>query len=87
MAITIRADSDSILFEDNGIGIDKNNLPFIFDKFYRVASGARYDVGGYGLRLFYVRQVVQLLGWSINVSSKKGEGSTFTIKFNNDEKR
>jgi len=87
VAITIRADSDSILFEDNGIGIDKNNLPFIFDKFYRVASGARYDVGGYGLRLFYVRQVVQLLGWSINVSSKKGEGSTFTIKFNNDEKR
>ncbi|MDE5658561.1 MAG: HAMP domain-containing histidine kinase, partial [Muribaculaceae bacterium] len=52
--INIKADNNSIVIADNGIGIDKDNLPYIFDKFYRVTSGDRYEVGGYGLGLFYV---------------------------------
>ena len=72
---------------DNGIGIAKDNLPFIFDKFYRVTSGDRYEVGGYGLGLFYVRQIVDLLGWSIEVTSKPEVGTIFTIKFNGNEER
>lgn len=77
----------AITIEDNGIGIDKENLPFIFDKFYRVTSGDRYEVGGYGLGLFYVKQVSELLGWSINVTSKPGQGTKFTIRFNGNEER
>ncbi len=50
--IKIMADNNSIVIADNGIGIDKDNLPYIFDKFYRVTSGDRYEVGGYGLGLF-----------------------------------
>lgn len=77
--IKIKADAHSIMVTDNGIGIDKDNLPFIFDKFYRVTSGDLYEVGGYGLGLFYVRQVVELHGWEIDVVSKPGQGTTFTI--------
>ena len=85
--INIKADNNSIVIADNGIGIDKENLPYIFDKFYRVTSGDRYEVGGYGLGLFYVKQIVELLGWSIDVTSKPEVGTVFTIKFKGNEKR
>ena len=85
--ISIKADAGSMTIEDNGIGIDKENLPFLFDKFYRITLGDRYEVGGYGLGLFYVKQVSELLGWSINVTSKLGQGTKFTIRFNGNEER
>ncbi len=85
--ISIKADAGSMTIEDNGIGIDKENLPFLFDKFYRVTSGDRYEVGGYGLGLFYVKQISELMGWSINVASKPGQGTKFTINFNGNEER
>ena len=85
--IIIKADAHSITISDNGIGIDKENLPFIFDKFYRVTSGDRYEVGGYGLGLFYVKQIVGLMGWNIDVTSKPDQGTKFIIKFDGNEKR
>ena len=85
--IIIKADAHSITISDNGIGIDKENLPFIFDKFYRVTSGDRYEVGGYGLGLFYVKQILGLMGWNIDVASKPGQGTMFTIRFDSNEKR
>lgn len=85
--IAIKANADSITIEDNGIGIGKENLPFIFDKFYRVTSGDRYEVGGYGLGLFYVKQIITLMGWDIEATSKPGQGTKFTIKFDDNEKR
>ena len=85
--IIIKADAHSITISDNGIGIDKENLPFIFDKFYRVTSGDRYEVGGYGLGLFYVKQITELMGWDIDVASKPGQGTVFTIRFDGNEKR
>lgn len=85
--IIIKADAHSITISDNGIGIDRENIPFIFDKFYRVTSGDRYEVGGYGLGLFYVRQITGLMGWEIEVTSKPGQGTTFTIRFDSNAKR
>lgn len=85
--IIIKADAHSMTIADSGIGIDSGNLPFIFDKFYRVTSGDRYEVGGYGLGLFYVKQITGLMGWSIDVTSKKGHGTKFTIRFDDNEKR
>lgn len=87
VTISIKADAYSMTISDNGIGIDKENLPFIFDKFYRVTSGDRYEVSGYGLGLFYVKQIVGLMGWNIEVASKPGQGTKFTIKFDGNEKR
>lgn len=85
--IAIKANADSMTIEDNGIGIDKENLPFIFDKFYRVTSGDRYEVGGYGLGLFYVKQIITLMDWNIETTSKSGQGTKFTIRFDGNEKR
>lgn len=85
--ITIKADNSTLKIADNGIGIDKDSLPFIFDKFYRVTSGDRYEVGGYGLGLFYVKQVIELMGWSIDVKSKPGQGTKFIINFEGNEER
>lgn len=85
--IDIRANNNSIVISDNGIGIEKGCLPFIFDKFYRVSSGDMYEVGGYGLGLFYVKQIVDLHAWRIDVASKPGQGTTFTIKFKDNEER
>lgn len=85
--IIIKADAHAITISDNGIGIYKENLPFIFDKFYRVTSGDRYEVGGYGLGLFYVKQITELMGWDIDVASKPGQGAKFTIRFDGNEKR
>ncbi len=85
--IIIRADAHSISVEDNGIGIDKESLPYIFDKFYRANSGNRYEISGYGLGLFYVKQIVDLFGWRILVTSRKGKGTKFIIEFNSNEKR
>lgn len=79
--IHIKGDSGSISISDNGIGMENRCLHHIFDKFYRVPSGDRYEVGGYGLGLFYVKQIVDLHGWNIFVKSRPGEGSTFIIRF------
>ncbi len=87
VTITITGNSHQISISDNGIGISKENLPLIFDKFYRVTNGNRYEVGGYGLGLYYVKQIVSKLGWSISVTSEENKGSTFTIKFSSNEKR
>ncbi|MDE6296486.1 MAG: HAMP domain-containing histidine kinase [Muribaculaceae bacterium] len=77
--IKITADADSITIEDNGIGIEKKYIPYIFDKFYRVNAGDRYEVGGYGLGLFYVKQIMDLHGWKIDVVSTPGKGTKFII--------
>lgn len=83
--ITITADEHSLTIADNGIGIDKENLPYIFDKFYRVTSGDRYEVGGYGLGLYYVKQIMRLFGWTIDVKSKPGKGTKFELIFSGNE--
>ncbi len=80
--IRIRIDSGSLVVEDDGIGIPSKNLPFIFDKFYRVPHGNCQDVRGYGIGLYYVKYVLEKMGWGISVKSQLGRGSTFTIKFN-----
>lgn len=85
--IKITGDEHGLSVTDNGIGIAKANLPYIFDKFYRVTDGDRYEVGGYGLGLYYVWQIVTMHGWSIAVTSDEDDGTTFTIKFSDHEKR
>ena len=87
VCITMKADGRGMSVADNGVGISGEDLPFIFDKFYRVGSGDRYEGGGYGLGLFYVKRIVELFGWSIDVSSKRGRGTEFTIIFRDNEER
>lgn len=83
--ISVITDGQSLRVADNGIGISPTHLPYIFDKFYRVTDGDRYEVGGYGLGLYYVRQIVARFGWQVTVESEPGRGSAFTIRFDNRE--
>ena len=82
--ITIRATTRSgytyLTIEDQGVGIPDDEQKRIFDKFYRVTKGNNYTTSGYGLGLFYVKNIVERHNGSIAVESSPGKGSRFTIK-------
>lgn len=65
---------------DNGVGIPLVYRQRIFEKFFRVPTGDRHDVKGYGLGLSYAAYVLQRQGGKISVDSQEGVGSRFTVK-------
>ena len=83
--ITITGDNHDLSVRDNGIGIPSKSIPYLFNKFYRVPHGNRQDVRGYGIGLYYVKCILDKMGWDIKVNSVEGKGSIFTIKFSKDE--
>ncbi len=75
---------DRVLIEvsDNGIGIEKDKLPRIFERFYRVDKHRSREHGGSGLGLAIVKHNIEAHGQSINVQSEPGAGSTFAFTLN-----
>ncbi|HYP23878.1 MAG TPA: ATP-binding protein, partial [Actinomycetota bacterium] len=81
IAASLAADEDVVRVEvsDDGIGIPADDLPRIFERFYRVDRSRSREMGGTGLGLSIVKHVAQAHGGSIEVASDVGKGSTFTL--------
>lgn len=71
--------------KDNGLGIESKHLKHIFEKFYRVPKGDVQDVRGFGLGLYYSKQIVERHGGEISATSRIGNGTTIKITLPDDE--
>ncbi len=81
--ITIRISEENstlkLEFIDNGIGISSKKLSFIFDKFYRVQNEKSNEVNGFGLGLYYVKEICSLQNWKIKAENNSENGVTITL--------
>ncbi len=68
-----------VTVKDSGIGIPEDKIPFLFDAFTQVDTSTTREYGGTGLGLSIVKKLIDLMGGSIHVESRLGEGSTFTF--------
>lgn len=69
----------SVSITDNGKGMNKEQQRLVFDKFYRVPTGSVHDVKGFGLGLYYVKQIINQHGGKISVESEINKGSKLTF--------
>jgi signal transduction histidine kinase len=72
---------------DTGIGIPKDELPYIFERFYRVERSRAREYGGTGLGLSIVKKYVDMQGGTVQVDSELGKGTTFRLIFSHEKKQ
>jgi two-component system phosphate regulon sensor histidine kinase PhoR len=70
-----------ISIRDEGIGISEENIPRLFERFYRVDKSRSRNAGGTGLGLAIVKHIAALMDAEVGVESEEGKGSTFTVSF------
>lgn len=75
------ADKVGMVLQDNGIGMAPETMKYMYERFYRGVTGDKHDVKGFGIGLSYVKHIVDAHKGSIQVKSRKNEGTKFTISF------
>ncbi|HCI78412.1 MAG TPA: two-component sensor histidine kinase, partial [Ktedonobacter sp.] len=80
LSLTQENDHAVITVNDTGIGISQEDIPHIFERFYRADRARTRNRGGSGLGLAIVQSIVQAHRGSVEVSSMPGKGSIFTVK-------
>ena len=79
----MQSDVDQIVLRvvDDGIGIEEDKIPRIFERFYRIEDSRNTEDNGHGLGLSITKNFVDALGGKIRVDSKINEGTIFTLTF------
>ena len=82
VAVNVTGDSDSVRIsvKDSGIGIPAEDLPHLFQKFYRVDNSETREINGTGLGLFLSRKLTESIGGKLTVESEYKKGSVFTVR-------
>ena len=83
LTISVEKRGDNIIskISDTGIGLEKDEIPRIFERFYMVDKGRNRNTNSTGLGLSIVKHIVEDMGGSIDVMSEVGKGTTFQIIF------
>lgn len=91
IVVSVHSTSETIQIkvEDTGMGIKKEEIAYIFERFYRVEKSRSRDFGGTGLGLSIVKQLIELHNGTVNIDSEVGQGTIVTITLPNsrDKKR
>ena len=83
VSVKVISDNDRVRIKvsDTGIGIPAEDVPHLFQKFYRVDNGETREIGGTGLGLYLIKTLTTSMGGAVGVESDYGSGSTFWIEF------
>lgn len=79
ISLMLKGEKKILIIRDNGIGISKEHLPYIFERFYRIDSSRARSTGGMGIGLAVVKSIIEAHGWKIDVKSEEGDGTTVEI--------
>jgi two-component system phosphate regulon sensor histidine kinase PhoR len=79
LSVTIVKNRVILTIKDNGIGLDAATQKKVFDKFFRGHTGNVHDVKGFGLGLYYVKNICNALSWKLKIESQPGKGSSIII--------
>ena len=82
-----RSDKISLSIKDEGIGIPKEYQQKVFDKFFRIPTGNVHNVKGFGLGLFYLKNICQAHGWQVGLESDEDKGTTIIINIRKQRKK
>ena len=79
--LEIRPKKAVLKITDQGLGISKSHQSHIFEKFYRVPTGNVHNIKGFGLGLFYVKNICRAHRWSLDLESELNQGTVISIGF------
>lgn len=80
LGASLKDDKVVLQVSDTGIGIAQEDIPHLFQKFYRTDNSATREIGGTGLGLYICKEIVEMMGGTIYVESTPGTGSTFFVE-------